>query len=102
MPLPVIGHHDSSHVRMMSEIDSEQVKNLALIPVGARPDAGHRVDIRIVATHFALQPHSTVLFDRVNQINDLEPRLQRMPVDTSDAAQPAIEGFPKKTANIHD
>src|SRR4051794_26457934 len=102
MPVPVIGHHDSSHVRMISEIHSEEVKNLPLIPVGARPDTRYRIDVRIVAADFAFQPYTAVLLDRVNQINDLEPRLERMPVDSGDAAQSAIEGFPQKTANIHD
>src|SRR5262245_44885709 len=44
----VVGQ-DAPQVRVAAEQDAEQVEGLALVPVGRRPDAGHRVDHRRLA-----------------------------------------------------
>src|SRR5476649_2740494 len=41
-PLPVVGHQDAPAIRVAGEQNPEHVVDLALEPVGSRPDAGHR------------------------------------------------------------
>ncbi len=50
----VVGQ-DAPQIRMAAEQDAEQIECLALEPVGAGPDAGQRVDDRILDV---LAPHA--------------------------------------------
>ena len=48
----VVGE-DAAQIRVAAEQDAEQVEGLALEPVGARPDLGHRVEHRLGAVRAA-------------------------------------------------
>src|SRR5215831_8668182 len=52
---PVVGAQNASQIRMPIEHDAEHVENLALVPVGRRPDVSNACDVPAVARHADLE-----------------------------------------------
>src|SRR3954451_15821048 len=83
-PLPVVGHQDPAPIGMAGEVDAEHVVDLALEPVGGRPDAGARRH-RVVLAGADLDPHTMAVARRVEAVHEIEPPfLARRPVDRGD------------------
>ena len=72
MPHPVVGQQDAARVGMPLEADAHQVVGLALVPVGRRPDVGHRVDDGLGARHVDVQFEVGVGGERVEMVDGLE------------------------------
>src|SRR6266545_4679867 len=71
--LPVLGHEDPDQVRVAVEAHPEEVVDLALVPVGRGPHAGHRGDVRVVDADPDLDPQPHVVVERVEVVVDAEP-----------------------------
>src|SRR3954469_8455351 len=83
-PLPVVGHQDPAPIGMAGEIDAEHVVDLALEPVGGRPDAGDGGHGGVLAGA-DLDPHTMAVARRVEAVDEIEPPLfARRPVDGGD------------------
>ena len=72
---------------MVPEKDAEHVENFTFVPVGSAPDRIYRVDFGAISVEAAFDAQSHISFERMQVINDLKPRLGRMPIDRGDAAQ---------------
>src|SRR3972149_3778163 len=73
MSFPVFGHQDPTEIGMSRESDAEHVEDLALMPIGGGPHAGHRGHLRSVQ-HPNLYPNAVRAGDRVQVIDPLESR----------------------------
>src|SRR5262249_8462815 len=71
----------------VAETNAKQVEDLALIPVRAAVDAVHRVGLRDGPARFDLEPDPKLPRHRLQVINDLKPRLARIPINRRNAAQ---------------
>src|SRR5438477_315987 len=75
---PFVGQHDAPQVRVALEGETEQIEQLALVPVGAGHDGG---DAGRRAVRSRLEPHPRVLLERVEQVHKLEAVLAREQID---------------------
>src|SRR5436309_9019131 len=69
---PVLRHEDAAEVGVALEDDAEEVEDLALLPVGVAPQAGHRGDDRIVARRVDLEREEVAVRVRVEVVDDLD------------------------------
>ena len=102
MSFPVVRHHDPRQVGMIPEPHAEQVERLALVPIRAGPHWSYGIDLRIIAVQPAFKPQAlAAAFHRMKEIDDLEARLNRIPVDAGNAAE-AVEllVFLQKTGKL--
>src|SRR5579859_1139385 len=67
---PLVGQQDPPEIGMVLELDTEQVEQLALVPVCAGHDARDAGGFTISAR---LQPQPGALLERIEQIDQLEP-----------------------------
>jgi hypothetical protein len=74
MSLPVFGHEDATQIRMALEVDSEQVIDLALEGVGARPDRHDGGHSGVVTRKSNLEAEALPRLDRIQMVNCLETR----------------------------
>src|SRR5215467_14676642 len=88
MSFPIIWHQDAPQIRMIPELDPEQVECFPLKPVGRAPDTGNRVDFRILAAQPALQPQTLVTSDRLQVIDHLEAGFGRIQIHSRQGTQP--------------
>ena len=82
MPDPIFRAEDAPQIRMAGEVHAGQVVDLALVPIGRAPDAGHRRHLRQLARLVVLPArqnhlqHEAVLVLHAEQvINDFRVRL---------------------------
>ena len=88
MAFPIVRHQDAEQVGMIAEADAEQIEDFALVPVGAAPDAGDRIDLGIGARQRGTSRAGARLRSmRVQVVDDFEARLGGIPVDRGDRAQ---------------
>src|SRR3712207_4670077 len=102
MAFPAIRHHDALEIRVISELDAEQIPRLAFIPVCAFPDGSNGLDTGAISMHTALQADAFFQFDGVQQIDDLEAWLSRVPVHRGNSAQAILTRFLEKPADFND
>ncbi len=75
---------------MPIEADAEQVEDLALEEVCARPDRRERIDIGVVAGEPDLQPQVFLVDGRKEVVDDLEARLARVPIDAGEIGERVV------------
>ena len=100
---PALGHHDALQIGVSFKPDAEQIERLALVPVCPRPDGSHALHRRIRSRqrHFQLQPQ--IAGNRVQEVDNLKPRLQRVAVNRSNPANPLkFQVVPQLPAKRHD
>ena len=69
-----LGHQDPPQVGMPGESDAEHVKNLALHPVGPRPERDGRGERRIGVVDARLDDQALERVEVPQDVVDLEPR----------------------------
>src|SRR5919197_3380346 len=72
MPRPVLRHEDAAEVRVALEDDTEEVEDLALLPVGVAPHARHGGDDRVVARSVDLSREEVVVRVGVEVVDYLD------------------------------
>ena len=72
VPLPPGRREEAGEVRVPADVDPEHVPDLALVPVGAGPDAGDRVDRRPLAAQRHLEAQVGVPRVRDEVVEDRE------------------------------
>src|SRR5262245_44891031 len=77
MTVPVFRHQQPPEVRVAVERDAEEIPYLPLEPVGRRPDVADRREMRVASVEADLQSKPRPVFERYQQIHDLEARLAR-------------------------
>src|ERR1700722_15549083 len=71
MPLPTVWQQDALHVRMPVKLDAEHIENLALQPVGARPDSD-RTGNALAIGNLRLHPNAFISCKRIEYPNKIE------------------------------
>src|SRR5437667_11499912 len=104
MPRPVLRHEDAAEVGVALEGHTEEVEDLALLPVGVAPQAGERGDDRIVARRVDLEREEVAVRVRVEVVDDLDHASLRV-VDAGEVGE-AVELEPRlrpqEAAHFHD
>ncbi|MCY1426696.1 hypothetical protein D9M71_425220 [compost metagenome] len=65
-------HHDPGQVRVAGKVDAEHVPDFALVPVGVRPDAGHRWQAEVALGQGDLDHYVTITFERHQVVEHAE------------------------------
>src|SRR5271163_1982575 len=87
MAFPMVGQHDAAKVRMVIDVDAEQIEDFALIPVGGAPYGGDGIDRRSGTADPNFQAHAVVAGKGVQVIDDFEARLNGIAVNGGDGAK---------------
>ena len=87
MANPIVRQHNPRQIRMIEEADAVEIEHLALIPVCRTIHRKSRLDLGIVAGYPGFQSEPLLSRNRLQVINDLEPRLGGIAVDPGHSAQ---------------
>ena len=94
---PVLRHQQPPQIGMAVEHDAEQVPDFALEPVGRRPDAADRRDVRVVAVQPHLHAQPQPVRDRDEEVDDLEARLARPEIDRGQLGEQRRSAAPARS-----
>ena len=75
MAFPFVRQKDATQVRVAVEDHSEEIKGLALVPVGCAPDARHSLNVRVVIVQENFQSQAMILRRLEQMVINLEARL---------------------------
>jgi hypothetical protein len=81
MAFPVFGEEDAAQIRMTGEANAEKVENLALEPVGARPNRDKRIHDSIAAGESDAETNLVAPRDGDEVVVHFETRLKGKTVD---------------------
>jgi hypothetical protein len=70
------------------KVDTKQIEYFALVPVGGTPDSGDRFDFGLLAADSAFQPEALSSGNRMEMVDHLETRFDRIAINGCDIAQP--------------
>src|ERR1700733_1700094 len=90
MPIPVFRHHDAAQIGMAAEVNTEEVKNLALVKVRGWPDSSDAVKRGRIAVEANNQTHPLFAREGKYVIDDLKSRLRGVPVDSSNILKKVV------------
>ena len=76
-----VGQKNAPQIRMSFKANSEEVENFSFHPVRTRPDRHKRFDDWLLRTHAGAQSYPFAPLQRNQLIVQLEPRLNRKPID---------------------
>src|SRR5258708_13495420 len=83
MAFPILREEDAAQIRMSREADAEKIENLALQPIGARPDRNKRIHDGIVSRQADAKPDSVAPGDGDEAVVHFEARLELETVSAS-------------------
>src|ERR1022692_1199420 len=93
MTFPILGHQEPPHIRMSRKANAEQIKDLALKVVGARPHRGQRLHRRTRALQPNFKTHPLLLRDRKQVVDHFKSRLRRVPIDAGHVRKEVERAF---------
>jgi hypothetical protein len=70
------------------KVDPKQVGYFTLVPVGGAPDTGNGFDFGVLTSDSAFQPKALSSGNRMEMVDHLETRLDRIAINGCDIAQP--------------
>src|SRR5258708_9175648 len=103
MTFPILRHQQAAKLRVSGKSYAEEIEDLALKIVRARPQRRERFNRRTRAVEPHLQPHSLLLGNREQMVNQFKPRLRRIPIDASDIRKKlecAFRVVPQQSAGL--